>query len=91
MCFARIQAPRSKLRGACGFVPKTAFQPLLQRQTMPLNEVEFRNEFKAAFQFICIEKVAIICYNTVSKVLFLSDAKGGNQTITGTRSFSHVY
>ncbi len=58
---------------------------------MPLNEVEFRNEFKAAFQFICIEKVAIVYYNTVGKVLFLSDAKGRNQTVTGTRSFSHVY
>ena len=58
---------------------------------MPLNEIEFRNEFNAAFQFICIEKVAIVCYNTVGKVLFLSDAKGRNQTVTGTRSFLHVY
>ena len=49
---------------------------------MPLNEVEFRSEFKAAISFICIEKVAVICYNTVSKVLFFSDAKGGNQTVT---------
>ena len=38
---------------------------------MPLNEIEFRNEFKAAFQFICIEKVAIVCYNTAREVLFL--------------------
>ena len=58
---------------------------------MPLNEAEFRNESKAAISFICIEKVAIIYYNTVDKVLFLSDAKGRNQTVTGTRSFSHVY
>ncbi len=44
---------------------------LLRQQPKPLNEIEFRNEFKAAFQFICIEKAAIVCYNTAREVLFL--------------------
>ena len=61
MCFARIQAPRSKLRGACCLIPTQCSTPLLLRQQpKPLNEIEFRNEFKTAFQFICIEKVAIV-------------------------------
>ena len=36
-----------------------------------MNEIEFRNEFKAAISFIYIEKVAIVCYNTAREVLFL--------------------